>query len=128
MHSASHRPAVTVTPIPAEPQDDAARAAASAHERYTAARRKYTGLYVEFKSTSHPDRDLAAALNAARSAALTQAASLRLVEDGDPDAIRDELAAGQVPESELARTTDRHSIAELRRAAAAAPASWDWKR
>lgn len=123
------RPAVTVTPIPAAANhDDARRAAESAQERYTAARRKYTGLYVEFKSIERPDQALVASLNAARSEALTMATSLRLVEDGDADAIRNELEADPVSDSERARTTDRFTIAELHRAAAATPASWDWKR
>jgi hypothetical protein len=106
--------------------DDASRALESAQERYTATRRKYTALYVDFKSSVHPDRNLAAALDAARSEALAQAAALRLVEDGDAEAIRQELAADPVSEDERARTTNSFTIAELHRAAAPA-ASWDWK-
>lgn len=129
MHTViSDRPAVTVTPIPAAAsQDDARRALESAQERYTAARRKYTSLYVESKPLERPDQDLVEAIEAARSETLEMAASLRMVEDGDPEAIRNELAAGRVSDSERARTTDRFTIAELHRAAAAAPASWDWK-
>jgi hypothetical protein len=113
---------------PVTDPDDARRAVESAQERYTAARRKYTALYVDFKSSNHPDRNLAAALDAARSEALSLATALRLVEDGDAEAIRQELAADPVSDEERARTTNRFTIAELHRAAAAsAPASWDWK-
>lgn len=121
------RPAVTVTPIAAVSQNDIQAATELALERYTAARRQYTSLYVELNSLEHPGADLAEALNAARTVSLDLAASLRKVEDGDPEAVLHELEAGRASESERARTTDRFSIAELHRAAAA-PASWDWQR
>lgn len=107
--------------------EEARRALESAQERYTAARRKYTALYVDFKSTNHPDRELAAALDAARSEALALATSLRLIEDGDAEAVCLELAADPVSDDERARTTNRFTIAELHRAAAAPAASWGWK-
>lgn len=97
-------------------------------ERYTAARRHYTSLYVELNSLEHPGSELAEALNAARNASLEQAAALRRVEDGDPEAVRQELAAEPLSENERARTTSRFSIAELHRAATATPPTWDWKR
>jgi hypothetical protein len=118
----SDRPADTVS------QDDIRVAGELALERYTAARRHYTSLHVEFTSLEQPDSDLADSLEAARTLSLELAAALRKVEDGDPEAVLQELEAGQVSESERARTTNRFSIAELNRAAAPTPASWDWQR
>jgi hypothetical protein len=111
----------TVTP------DDTRRALESAQERYTAARRKYTALYVESQPAAHPGPDAAEALEAARKEVLDLAAALRLIEDGDAEAIRQELAAEPVTDDERARTTNRFTIAELRRAASAPAASWDWQ-
>lgn len=107
--------------------DDAQRALESAQERYTAARRKYTAMYVD--SQSPADQTAPEALEAARKEALDLAATLRLVEDGDPEAIRRELASDPVTDDERARTTNRFTLAELRQAAAesAPAASWDWK-
>lgn len=119
--SLSDRPAVTVS------SEDIRRAGELANERYTAARRHYTSLYVELNSLEHPGSELTESLNAARNASLEQAAALRRVEDGDPEAVRQELAADPLSESERARTTSRLSIAELHRAATATPPTWDWK-
>lgn len=119
--SLSDRPAETVS------SEDIRMAGELANERYTAARRHYTSLYVELNNREHPDSELTGALHAARTVSLERAAALRKVEDGDAEAVRQELEAERLTASERARTTNRFSIAELHRAAAATPPSWDWK-
>lgn len=117
--------AVAVTPVPASGGDDASLAAGWAEERYTAARRQYTSLYVE--SMEQPGKDLTEDLAAALQKTVVLATALRKVQDGDPEAVRQELELGPVPEDERARTTDRFTIADLHRAAAESQPSWDWK-
>lgn len=116
----------TATDAPAA-SDDMLLAAEFAEERYTAARRKYTSLYVELQSQENPKEGLTQEVDAARGETLALATALRKVEEGDLEAIRAELEAGRVSDNERSRTTNRFTIAELRRAAAAQPASWNWK-
>jgi hypothetical protein len=121
-----HSRAVTVSAIPTAGGRDSLLAVDWAEERYTAARRQYTRLYVE--SVEQPGADLIDDLAVARARTIELAAALRRVQDGEPEAIRRELALGPVPEDEQVQTTDRFTIAELHRAAAATPATWAWKR
>lgn len=122
------RATFTASPAPAVPADDVKAASDLAHDRYTAARRHYTHLYVEFNSLEHPGDELAKNLDEARSQLLTLAGRLPQVLAGEPDAVQQELEAGPVEASESARTTNRFRIAELNRAAADAEAStWGWK-
>lgn len=107
----------TAAPVETVSADDLQRARTLAEERYTAARRRYTHLYVDARSQDRPDPSLARDIKEASDRAVELAAALRAVEDGDPAAVRRELAAGPVTDEEKALTTDRFTIAALHRAA-----------
>lgn len=112
------------------PEDEVKEATDLAQDRYAAARRHYTHLYVELHSAENPSDELARNLDEARSALLTLAGRLPLVLAGEEDAVRHELATGPVPVTESSQVTDRFRIAELHRAAADADANattWGWK-
>lgn len=118
--------AASIETAPKPSQADIALACELAEERYTAARRQYTHLYVDSQDMTGPPAHSAAEMAAAWQRTVDLAARLREVEDGEPEAVRRELEAGRIPEEERALTTDRFTIAELRRAAAAPAASWTW--
>ncbi len=96
-----------------------------AGERYTAARRYYTHLYVAARTQDRPDAGAISEIKDASDRAVTLAAALRKIQDGDVDAIRASLDAGPITDEERALTTDRLTIAQLH--AAANPAdTWSW--
>ncbi|MET4143840.1 hypothetical protein [Arthrobacter sp. UYCo732] len=115
---------MTAAEVTTPSQSEVLQACELALERYTAARRQYTHLYV----ASHGGSENAEAIAAARQKALDLAARLRQAEDGDPVAVRRELDEERATEEERALTTDRFTIAELHRAAASPPTTWGWKR
>jgi len=119
----------TTSPAPAGIlEDDVKEAADLAAGRYSAARRQYTHLYVEFHSLEQPGAELTQNLDAARARLLALAGHLPEVLAGDADAVRHELEIGPIPVTESAQVTDRFRIADLHRAAADAEAStWGWK-
>lgn len=105
--------------------EDKARAEEFAEERYTAARRQYTHLYVAARNQDRPDAGAIGEIKIASDRAVALAAELRKIQDGDMDAIRASLEAGPVTDEERALTTDRFTIAQLH--AAANPAdTWSW--
>lgn len=105
--------------------EDMHRAEELAGERYTAARRQYTHLYVAARNQARPDAGAITEIKAASERAVALAAALRKIQDGDPDAIRASLHAGPITDEERALTTDRLTIAQLH--AAANPAdTWSW--
>lgn len=114
----AHDPAV-FTP------EEMRRAEELAEERYTAARRHYTHLYVAARSEDRPDTGAIGAITEASERAVALAAALRKVQDGDRAAILESLEAGPITDEERALTTDRFTIAQLH--AAANPAdTWSW--
>lgn len=115
--------AANVTP---PSQSEVLQACELALERYTAARRQYTHLYVASHGVAEADAEDADAMAAAWQRTLDLAARLREVEDGEPAAVRRELDEVRASEEERALTTDRFTIAELHRAAAAPAATWTW--
>lgn len=118
----AHAPAA---PVDAVSPEDIHRAEELAGERYTAARRRYTHLYVEARSQARPDAAMARELKEASALAIEMAAALREIQDGDLTAIRASLEASPVTDEEKALTTDRFTIADLH--AAANPAhTWSW--
>lgn len=106
---------------PAASPEDIRRATELAEERYTAARRRYTHLYLGARSQARPGADEIAELKAASDHAVEMAAALRKVQEGDSDAIRASLAADPVSDEERALTTDRFTIAQMHAAAFPAP-------
>lgn len=116
----SPRPDASSEPEPEITPDDVRRALFLAQERYTAAKRQYTSLYVESQSGKTQTPEHESAMLAAREMTISLAAALRQVEDGEAHAVRRELSAGPVAAEERALTTDRFTIAELRAAEA-----WD---
>lgn len=107
---------------PAASPEDIRRATELAEERYTAARRRYTHLYVDARGQAKPGATEIAGLKAASDHAVEMAAILRKVQEGDEDAIRASLTAEPVTEEERALTTDRFTLAQLHAAAYPAPA------
>lgn len=107
---------------PAASPEDIRRATELAEDRYTAARRRYTHLYVEARGQARPGAAEAAALKAASDHAVEMAGMLRKVQEGDADAIEASLAADPASDEERALTTDRFTIAQLHAAAYPAPA------
>lgn len=113
-------------PVPtAFTPEEMRRAEELAQERYTAARRRYTHLYVAARAQDRPDAGAIAEIKAASDRAVALAAALRKIQDGDQMAALESLEAGPVTDEERALTTDRFTIAELH--AAANPAgTWSW--
>ena len=107
---------------PAASPEDIRRATELAEDRYTAARRRYTHLYVEARGQAKPAAAEIAGLKAASDHAVEMAAILRKVQEGDEDAIRASLEAEPVTDEERALTTDRFTLAQLHAAAYPAPA------
>lgn len=105
--------------------EDRARAEELAEERYTAARRRYTHLYVSAQKQDRPDPGSIGRIKDASDRAVELAAALRLIQDGDDDAARASLAAGPISDEERALTTDRFTIAQLHAASEQAE-SWAW--
>ncbi|HEX9089544.1 MAG TPA: hypothetical protein VF867_18785 [Arthrobacter sp.] len=125
------RARAATSPAPAViPAGGVKEAADLAAERYSAARREYTHLYVEFHSTEHPGAELTQNLDDARAKVLALAGNLPKVLAGDPDSVRHELEMGPAPVTAASQVTDRFRIADLHRAAtdpSAEVSTWGWK-